>query len=692
MPALDQQLASAEKDAVFDTEAPLSIDAVDVGRVRYGISLEELLLEKRSLFRQGLSIASTEVLLTIILLSLAGIFLTKHIKQLLGATSKVAAGDYSTTVKRISDDEIGDLADNFNLMTQAIRDRIQAIKNSEYALYQEKERALVTLQSIGDGVITTDINGRIELMNPVAERLTGWLSAEAHGNALKDVFIIKNEITHRPIEDPVSKCLASEQIVTLANHTILESRDGNQYSIEDSAAPIRDREGNIIGVVLVFHDVSGARHLARQMAYQARHDALTGLVNRTEFEERVHHAMHTALVEHRQHVLFYMDLDEFKVVNDTCGHFAGDEMLKSLATLLKDGFRDNDTLARLGGDEFGVLLESCPLERARLLAEEIRSKVDNYRFQWDEKVFEVGISIGVVTIDQDSQSMADVLSAADVACYIAKEQGRNRIHVHNIGDIEHARRKTEMQLVSEISSALEESRFRLYYQEIFSLQNRTNDHRHIELLVRMLGRNGELVPPFSFITAAERFHLMPRVDTWVIQEVLRVIGEHDACNRDLVFAINLSGHSVADHDFLKFLVDAVRQSKVNPRCLCFEITETAAISNLKQAVYFISEMKNIGCRFSLDDFGSGLSSFTYLKNLDVDYLKIDGAFVKDILKDETDAAMVEAINQIGHIMGLKTVAEYVESDDILAKVRVMGIDYAQGFSLHVPCPLTDFFD
>lgn len=687
LPVLDESIDSAIEDGIYDTVTPLRLGDLSVGQVRYGVSLKRLIEARSDLLSQGIFIASSEVILSIILLSLAGYFLTRHIYILVDATRKIANGDYSSSVNKPSNDEIGDLADNFNIMTAAVRDRVEALKQSQKDLLEEKERIFVTLHSIGDGVITTDVDGKVELLNPVAEELTGWKNADAKDLPLEAVFNIKNEITGKSLQNPVKKCLETGTIVGLANHTVLIRRDGQEFAIEDSAAPIRDSDGKIIGVILVFHDVSSARQMARQMAYQARHDSLTGLVNRVEFEDQVRDAIKSAQIESRSHALLYMDLDQFKIVNDTCGHFAGDELLKQLTTTLKGKIRDTDTLARLGGDEFGVLLLNCDFNRAEVIAEGIRKHIREFKFEWEGKQFDLGVSIGVVPISSESSTMAEVLSAADVACYIAKEKGRNRIHIHIAGDEEHALRQSEMQLVSDISSALEEGRFTLHYQIIKNAGGKPDSILNHELLVRMIGKDNNLIMPLKFISAAERFHLMDQVDRWVVSETLRFMTENKNDLDDSRFAINLSGQSINSKEFLEFLVYKIKKSNVSPESLCFEVTETAAIANLKNASQMVLELKKLGCLFSLDDFGSGLSSFAYLKNLDVDFLKIDGGFVRDMLIDSADAAMVEAINHIGHVMELKTIAEYVESQAIQIAVANMGVDYVQGYAVHKPEPL-----
>ena len=428
-----------------------------------------------------------------------------------------------------------------------------------------------------------------------------------------------------------------------------------------------------------------------RLSYQAAHDTLTCLPNRREFELRVERALAGAREQHQTHTLCYLDLDQFKVVNDTSGHVAGDELLRQLAVLLQAKLRDRDTLARLGGDEFGVLLENCNLEQAQPIAEVLRQMVKEFRFVWHDKPFSIGVSIGLVAITADSESLSALFSCADAACYAAKDRGRNRVHVYVEEDIELARRHGEMEWVGRITRAMEENRLRLYVQPIMPLFPSEGADVHYEMLLRMLDDDGQLILPMAFIPAAERYNLMTSIDRWVVSAAFSIFHElFSAVTGDVktICTVNLSGHTLCDEHFLDFVERQFILNQVPYASICFEITETAAITNLTEAIEFIRALKTKGCKFSLDDFGSGLSSFTYLKNLPVDYLKIDGAFVKDMETDPMDRAMVESINHIGHVMGLKTIAEFVESEQIMAHLKAIKVDYVQGDWIKSPQPLS----
>lgn len=557
-------------------------------------------------------------------------------------------------------------------------------------LFAEKERAQVTLASIGDGVITTDTEGRVQYVNPVAEGLTGWVAASAHGLPLQTIVRMIDETNRSLAPSPIEMVIREGRNVEMAATVLLLRNDGSEIPIVQSAAPIRARSGEIIGVVLVLHDVSNERQYAAKLSYQASHDSLTGLINRAEFEQRLSLALKSAAQIGRHHSVMYLDLDQFKVVNDTCGHAAGDQLMRQVSTLLQRRLREGDTLARLGGDEFGVLLENCSPDNALRIADQLRQTVMDFHLTWEDRSFNVGVSIGVVEIKDDGLfTIADVLSAADSACYVAKEKGRNRVQVYHAEDSELSLRQGEMEWIGRLQKALEEDRFVLYSQDIVEIKAHRGRVTHCELLLRMLDENGEIVPPMTFIPAAERYGLMPLIDRWVIRNALAIIarqrvdGRHEATD---ICSINLSGTSIGDDKFLDFIREQFSHFDVPFHSICFEITETAAIARLDKATHFIQELRALGCLFSLDDFGAGMSSFAYLKHLPVDYLKIDGGFVKDMADDPIDRAMVEAINSVGHVMGKKTIAEFVDSDRVIALLREIGVDFAQGYGVAKPRP------
>ncbi len=564
-------------------------------------------------------------------------------------------------------------------------------KRAETRIFEEKERAEVTLQSIGDGVITTDADGQVDYINPVAQDLTGWDMRSARGVAVTDIMMIVNEHTRASVENPVIRCLKEGRIITLAENSVLITKSGDEVPIQDSAAPIRDRIGNIVGSVMVFHDVSKETRLFRQLSYQASHDSLTGLINRSEFENRLIAALEeTRSNSEETHALLYVDLDQFKVVNDTFGHTAGDALLRQLSELIQQNIRSTDLLSRLGGDEFGILLERCSEERAIEVAENIRDCIEGHRFEWKDSFTSVRCSIGVVVVTSENADVAAVMSSADVACYSAKDMGRNQVHLYRDSDA--SLRHEEMKWVSRITNAVEEERFELYFQPIIGIGAENGNSRgHYELLLRMRDEKGELVGPDHFIPAAERYNLMSTLDRWVIKEALTELADrNDSGEARYTLAINLSGTSLSEDRFLEFVIDQLKEQDLPDGAICFEITETAAISNLARVVYFMQTLKQLGCKFSLDDFGSGLSSFTYLKNLPVDYLKIDGQFIRNVVHDNVDESMVKAISEVGHAMGIETIAERVETKQVLDKLGSLGIEFAQGYYIARPASVQSF--
>lgn len=574
----------------------------------------------------------------------------------------------------------------FHLFVRDISER----KRAEETLFQEKELAQVTLQSIADGVITTDAQGRITYLNPVAAQLTGWSIDQAQGQRIGHVFNTSSQTSSTPASEQVQTCLRKGRVVDFTKDAVLVDRQGQLLSIESSVAPIRNRSGQVIGTVIVFRDVSQARKLELQLSWQATHDALTGLINRTAFEKKAEQLVLSAKTESEEHALCYLDLDQFKVVNDHCGHMAGDELLRQISLLLGRCIREADTLARLGGDEFGLILANCPIQVAQKICEDMCRQVHEFRFVWQEKIFSVGVSIGLVQVDRECESVERLLSSADAACYAAKERGRNRVQLYKPDDAGFIKLHGEMQWVTRIHKAFDDNRFRLYCQPIVSLVEGQGAVSRYEVLLRLTDAGGRLIPPISFIPAAERYQMMGAIDRWVINTLIEALGAGPCTLApQATFCVNLSGQSLSDDHFLNFVLGALDAGALPPERICFEITETAAITNLTRAVHFMQQIREHGAHFSLDDFGSGLSSFAYLKNLPVDYLKIDGGFVKDIAVDPIDYAMVEAINNIGHLMGLKTVAEFVESQDVVDKLKTLGVDYAQGYHFGQPMPLSD---
>ena len=561
---------------------------------------------------------------------------------------------------------------------------IQAQKRTEDALYHEKERLQVTLHSISDAVMTTNAAGELLYINPVAETLTGWSLAGAVGRHSRSVFRLRDDGLVPSGADPVAHAILTGETQRFDQLSLVQ-RGEESLLVEAAASAIRDADGEVQGAVLVFRDVTEKRRLSQEIAFQATHDELTGLGNRRAFEKTLTDYFGRTRENGQQHVVCYLDLDEFKVVNDTCGHTAGDELLRQTAQLFLESLGEDDHLCRIGGDEFGIILTNQTVAQALRAAERLQLSLAAYRFGWSDQSFGVGVSVGMVVLDATSESVGALLQAADSACYVAKDAGRGRIHVYASDDPALAQRYGVMEWVSRIERALQQDRFVLYGQAIVPINHGPEHGLHCEFLLRMQDEAGAMVLPGQFMPAVERYHLAARVDRWVVTHALQWMTQHqdhiDQCS------INLSGQSLGDEVFMAFVLDALAHTPMPCKKLCFEITETAAIGNLHTAKHFIDTLRQLGCQLSLDDFGSGLSSFAYLRNLPVDVLKIDGQFVRDIATDPISLAMVKSIHEIGCLMGKETVAEFVETPAILELLRGLGVHYAQGYAVGYPVPL-----
>ncbi|MCH9673709.1 MAG: EAL domain-containing protein [Gammaproteobacteria bacterium] len=556
------------------------------------------------------------------------------------------------------------------------------------ALFLEREKAEVTLKSIADAVMTVDTDCRIVYLNPVARDLIGHADESVEGQSLEDVIEVLDPVTGASELNLEGGCL---DCLSAGPSYLLRCRDGREIHVKFSISELRDAQGELAGAVYALHDVSREWALTKKLVYQARHDQLTGLPNRNEFEARLRDALIESHTTDKTHAVFYLDLDQFKLVNDTCGHMVGDRLLKQVSDRLRTVIRGEDIVARLGGDEFGVLLYHCDVEHAAETGERLCKEIAEFRFTHDGKAFGLGVSIGAVMLNSDSGTLAEVLSAADMACYAAKDRGRSCVHMYRADDQVIARRHREMQWSGRLRTALEEDELTLCLQKIAPIAaapgDRSSQTGLSEFLLRLPDEDGELALPMAFIPAAERYDLMPRIDRWVVRNAFRAIRELRGDNPDALYSINLSGQSMGEPDLAEFVIEQLERERISASNVCFEITETAAISNLSEAVRFVECLRAVGCRFALDDFGAGVSSFGYLKHLAPDFLKIDGQFVRGIAHDPVDRALLETIANIGKVLGIKTIAEWVEDEETLDMLKEFGIDYAQGFHIEEPQPV-----
>ncbi|MDX1351948.1 MAG: EAL domain-containing protein [Thiomicrorhabdus sp.] len=673
-PTEDGVIIFGDKNTYIDLAAPIMVNDTLIGWARINMSRQNIFDSIRLITAEGMVYTLIAILIGTFFAWRLGGGLTKGIYQLVNATKRVTAGERDIEITLNRQDELQTLSSNFQSM-------LNTLNTKEQELFSEKERLEITLKSIGDGVITTDRDGLITYLNPVAELLTGWSHNSAKELHIEEVFKIYHEKTMEPVKNPALQSMIKDQVVYLENQTILINKAGEKISVEDSGAPLVDYSGEIIGSVLVFHDATEAHQLRKQLTWQALHDSLTGLQNRQAFENYLDELIAKSNKNHQlQHCLIYIDLDQFKVVNDTVGHSAGDELLKQVSSIILEQIRESDMLARIGGDEFAILLESCTIHNAQKIAEKVRLAVSRHRFTWEGRVFDIGTSLGITSI-KSFMNKASVMSQADIACYIAKQNGRNRLHIFEEDDQLLTQELSKLDWVNRIKRAIEDGDFVLYAQKIEPLQD--NNHKKVyEILVRLHTQEDEIIGPDQFLPAAERFNLMGALDLYIVKRAYHWLAEHfdeiDLLN------INISGQSLNDEHFNQALLDILnKDSNINKK-ICFEITESTAITHMSASILFLNGIKNHGCQLALDDFGSGFSSFSWLKTLPVDYVKIDGTFILDALSDKVDAAMVRAIHEISEQMDIETVAEFVENQEVADWLKSVGIDYAQGYHYHKP--------
>lgn len=677
-PAQSSPLHSEYDNMTLQAYQPMQVDGETVGSVLITADMTSVLLQLLKSIMLIMLILFSALSLTFLLTSHMLSKVSEPIRQLAKTAQKVAQEhDFSLRAEKRSHDETGILVDAFNEMLATVdaqNKTLIGVKNKYQALYDNNPTMVFDL----------DLHGNINAVNYFGAHHLGLAVDQLQGTT---IFKYSHPEDLHEMQNFFLRCHQQPLQIQKQDSRII-CDNGTVIWVRKTAHLVCD-ENNQLHFLLVCEDISENRRLAEKIAYQAAHDELTGLVNRRQFDCHIQNLVSQAQADNSAHALCYLDLDQFKVVNDTCGHLAGDELLRQLGDLLRQQVRKSDVLARLGGDEFGILMSNCSVEQAIQTGDKLRNTIRDFQFAWENRSFGVAVSIGVAPINRTSGNAVDILKEADAACYAAKEKGRNRVHVFNPDDEELATRQGEMRWVEKIRSGIEQNRFLLYGQLIVPTMKK-DEGLHFETLLRYLDESGNIIPPGAFLPAAERYNMAPTLDRWVISALF----EHLATTSGLIerleiCSVNLSGLSLSDENMLEYISEQFRKWQIPTYKICFEITETAAISNLSYAQDFIDVLRRKGCSFSLDDFGSGLSSFAYLKNLPVDFLKIDGLFVKDILEDKVDWTMVKAINEVGHVMNKKTVAEFVENQKIFDMLKELGVNYAQGYGIAKPVPLKD---
>lgn len=651
------------------------------------------LQQKTYIYQQTITLILLALLLTAVFATFLARSVSDPLARLAEGVNLIKNGKLQHRIREISGGEIGVLEKNINSMAASLS-RAQEIERQHAAnlLQIEKNKALTTLEAIGEGVITTNENAIVTYINPVALKLIGQQEHLVIGRHFNEIFRVSTESNHKELHYPIESCLEHGHTLRHDASLVLRRNDGQTFVIRDTATPIFDHLNRIVGAVVIFDDFSTLKAMAEKLSYQATHDDLTGLYNRREFEKQLDTALNESNRNAASHSLLYIDLDQFKVVNDTSGHIAGDTLLIQLSNLFRSRIREHDVLARLGGDEFGIILRDCPNDKADRISKSLLTSLEDYVFYWHDRKFQIGISVGLVHLDQNLTTVSEALIAADSACYVAKERGRNCIHVYRPTDEDQIRRHSEMKWLQRLKHSLEEDHFILYAQPITSTRDRNDTH--YEILLR-LSIDTQLFKPNTFLAAAERYDLMPNIDRWVIDRAFSAIGHihkaTDIGNNLPCFNLNLSGQSISKDDFLEYLLNCFERHEIDPTTITLEITETAAIANLDRAVNFMNTLRRMGCRFALDDFGSGLSSFGYLTNLPIDYIKIDGKIVRDCNINHVHRSIIKAISQIAHIMNLQTIAEFAEDKNLIDVLTELGVDYVQGYAVALPAPLDELF-